>query len=108
MNPAKLNRRVAIDSEAITEDSFGGEVKTFGEVGTRAAGIYYGTGRERREAAQESAVQTATIETRLDSLTRIIKPRTHQFRFDGASWDIVSAVFEPRQGEAKFEAMRRG
>lgn len=55
---------------------------------TRKARVRFGTAQEKREAAQESASQTATFEcvrsTVLDAVT--LKDR---ITFDGSQWDLT-------------------
>lgn len=55
---------------------------------TRRAKVRFGTAQEKREAAQEGGVQTATFEcvrsAALDAITL-----EHRIGFDGSQWDIV-------------------
>lgn len=56
---------------------------------TAWARIRYGTGQERREAAQERASQAATFECEWSStLAGVIV--TDRISFEGDAWDIVS------------------
>jgi head-tail adaptor len=85
--------RVAFWRFTATRDDFGGQVKTWAAIpnGARWADIVFGTGRERREAAQEVASAPATFSVRRDSLTRTLTP-ADRLHYDGADWDISSVV----------------
>lgn len=71
-----------------TEDEYGQPVQTWATYATRRASVRFGTAQEKREAAQEGGVQSATFEcvrsTALDAIT--LKDR---ISFDGSKWDIV-------------------
>lgn len=55
---------------------------------TRAARVRFGTAQEKREAAQESASQTATFECVRSSTLDAI-PLTARISFDGSQWDLT-------------------
>lgn len=55
---------------------------------TVTAAVSFGTAQEKREAAQESASQTASFEClRTPTLDAI--PMTARLSFDGSQWDIT-------------------
>lgn len=55
---------------------------------TATARVRFGTAQEKREAAQESASQTATFEClRTPALAAV--PMTARIVFDGSQWDIT-------------------
>lgn len=60
-------------------------------VDTRRADIIFGTGQERRQAAQETASVPATFSMRRDSVTQTLTP-ADRLRYDDADWDISSIV----------------
>ena len=103
MASGKYNKRVRIQSTeqagGITEDAFGGEIQTFTDVETAGSGsavwaeVEYGSGAERRVgAAQEQANLPVMVKVRHSSITKNIRPGSHQLQFDGKTWDIESAA----------------
>lgn len=55
------------------------------------ASVSFGTGQERREAAQKSASLPATFGVLANSKTRELST-TDRISFDGSFWDIISVV----------------
>lgn len=98
MHSGQLDRRVSVQSVATTEDALGTPVENWTDAADRWASISYGTGQERRDAAQENASLNATFTVRDDSLTRAIAPGTHRLTFDGFIWDIVTNAPSARRG----------
>lgn len=66
----------------------------------RPAAVYYGSGGERRQAAVESAAQTATFNVLADSETRTVTTGD-RIEFNGTPWDITSIA--PIGGPVPFE-----
>lgn len=60
-DPGERPHLVTIQRATVATDDYGGEVRTWHDHATGWAKIAYGTGQERREAAQENASQTATF-----------------------------------------------
>lgn len=90
--PASKRRdRITLMRATVATDTYGGEVETWGELGKRWAWIIYGTGQERRAAAQTNATVTATFNVPRDPLTKAIVPKD-RIDFDGAEWNITSSV----------------
>lgn len=87
----ELRYRVTIQRYTVANDPLGGEVKTWADLAVRWSDISFGTGRERREAAQEVASVPATFLMRRDSVTATITP-ADRLRYDGVDWDITSVV----------------
>ena len=73
------------------DDDYGQPVETWADYATRRARVRFGTAQEKREAAQESASQTATFEcvrsADLDAVT--LKDR---ISYLGSAWDITEAA----------------
>lgn len=96
-----LDRFVRLERRSVTEDPYGGEVETWSTLADRRASVRFGTGQERREAAQEGSTLAATFRLRRDPATATLNT-TDRLRFDaldgGAdpasapAWDIVSVV----------------
>jgi hypothetical protein len=55
---------------------------------TRNARVRFGTAQEKREAAQESASQTATFECIRSPVLDAV-PLTARISFDGSQWDLT-------------------
>lgn len=80
---------VTFESGTPTEDDYGGETMAWGTLATVMAKVLYGTGAERRQAAQEQAQQAATIMVNFTpSLAGVVT--VNRARFDDATWDITS------------------
>jgi SPP1 family predicted phage head-tail adaptor len=79
---------IVFQRATVTTDDYGQEIETFADYVTRRARVRFGTAQEKREAAQESASQTATFEcvrsAELDAVT--LKDR---ISYDGSDWDIT-------------------
>lgn len=87
----QLRYRIELWRYTTTTDPLGGEIKAWAFLKKRWADMTSGTGRERREAAQEVSSIAATFSIRRDSLTRTLTP-ADRLRYDGADWDIASIV----------------
>lgn len=72
-----------------TTDNYGGETIVWATHTTAYAYVRYGTGQERREAAQEGAAQAATFECDWNAtLAGVLL--TDRISWDGDFWDITS------------------
>lgn len=69
------------------------------------ARVRFGTAQEKREAAQESAVQSATFECLSAPALRSVVA-TDRIRFDGSAWDI-SEIAPLDRMKIRFTATRR-
>lgn len=85
MNPGKRNRRVTIQTLTVTQDSHGGQVKTWADVVTVDAEVVPLSGRELIAAAQ--VMPQAQVKFRmnyrssLDEKARLV--------YDGKDYDIL-------------------
>lgn len=74
-----------------TDDDYGQPVETWADYATRRARVRFGTAQEKREAAQESASQSATFEcvrsSVMDGIT--LKDR---ISYLGDAWDITETA----------------
>jgi SPP1 family predicted phage head-tail adaptor len=91
--PSATERRYAISfiAPVVTTDEYNEPVEDWDEPTTLAtvrARVRFGSSQEQRQAAQESASQTATFEcvrsATLDAVT--VKDR---IQYDGSDWDIT-------------------
>lgn len=89
MDPGQREALVTFQRGTPTGDDYGGETISWATQATAWARIRYGTGQERREAAQERAVQSATFECEWSTeLAGVIV--TDRISFESEAWDIVS------------------
>ncbi len=89
-----------------TQDEYGEEIQTWADRGKEWAAVYLGRGDERRQAAQEQAVQAATFNMLSNGLTRGAKVED-RIVWDGSNWDVVSiAPDAPKRGEIEMTAKR--
>jgi SPP1 family predicted phage head-tail adaptor len=97
LSAGSRDRRIRFERATVAVDSHGAEVPTWGDVGGAWAQVLFGTGQERREAAQEQATAPATFRVLANPLTKGITAKD-RIRFDGSAWDIVSNVPLGRDG----------
>lgn len=91
MPAGKRDRKIVFErNTGTTTDDYGGKVPLWTGYATAWAEVRYGTGQERREAAQERASVAATFQVLANALTRALTP-LDRINFEGL-WDIVSAV----------------
>lgn len=82
---------VTIQRATVTTDDYGGEVRTWHTHTAGWAKISYGTGAERREAAQENAVQTAIFMFDWSPTLADVTAKDRLYIFDTV-WDITANV----------------
>ncbi|AHE55906.1 phage head closure protein [Sphingomonas sanxanigenens] len=85
------DRRVRFERSVITEDDFGGAVRTWELLCMAWAHVRFSAGAERRDAAQEGASAAATFVVPHNPRTRDISVND-RIQFDGSAWDIVSNI----------------
>lgn len=80
---------VAFERGTASTDDYGGETLTWATLEPAWAKVLYGTGAERRQAAQEETQQAATI---MVNWTPVLATLTAKDRatFDGFPWDITA------------------
>ena len=98
MKAGPRDQRITIQRKTATEDPYGGEVETWTNHAQEFAEYKPGTGQERRQAAQESASLVATFRVLDNPKTREVTPGQFRISYDGAAWDITSAVRLGRDG----------
>jgi SPP1 family predicted phage head-tail adaptor len=89
MDPGKRDSLITFERASVAADDYGGEEAEWVEHTTAWARIKYGTGQERREAAQERMSQAATFECEWSPTLAAIRT-TDRINFDGDTWDIIS------------------
>lgn len=89
MDPGQRDQPIIFERGTVTVDNYGGETPVWGEHLQAWARVKYGTGQERREAAQERMSQAATFECEYSPALADVQP-TDRILFDSATWDIIS------------------
>lgn len=89
MKAGPLKYRIGVQRFATVELPSGEESKQWADYTSAYAEISFGTGKERREAAQETASAPATFYVRRNAETATITP-ADRVTFDGSDWDISS------------------
>lgn len=89
-----------------TTDDHGGEVPGIpSQLAQAWVRVRYGTGQERREAAQQRASIAATFECNwTPSLASVVE--TDTISFDGGTWDITGKALVGHNSEIHFTAIR--
>lgn len=82
---------VRIQRSTVVTDDYGGETPTWHDLATAWAAVRYGTGQERRQAAQENASLAATFEFDWSPGLAAVQPTDRLYAFDTV-WDVASAV----------------
>lgn len=90
LTAGKRDRRITFARVSTARSALGVvEQGVWTALGSRWAGVRYGSGAERRAAAVEGAVQPATFRTLADTLTRTILV-ADRIEYGGLTFDIVS------------------
>jgi head-tail adaptor len=90
MDPGQRESLVTFQRGTPTGDDYTTEGSTsWATLVTAWARIKYGTGQERREAAQERMIQSATFECDWNTTLATVAI-TDRITFESESWDIVS------------------
>ncbi|MFQ3895489.1 phage head closure protein [Sphingobium sp. R-7] len=91
MRAGPRNRRIVVQRKTVIEDDYGGEIETWTDYAIIWGGVIWGTGAERREAAQLSASQPATFRVLANSETLALSVED-RISFAGGLWNITSVV----------------
>lgn len=89
MDPGKRDQMIVIERGTAITDDHGGETIAWDEFTRAWARIKYGTGQERRQAAQELAVQAATFECEWTPTLAAVVTKD-RILLGAEAWDIVS------------------
>lgn len=88
MVPAgRRDRWITLQRATMTVDAHGGETPSWSSLGKVKALVRWGTSQERRDAAQISAVQSATFVVPANGTTRGLTAED-RLQFEGSAWDI--------------------
>lgn len=91
MRAGPRNRKIRIERFVTTQNAYNEDIETWLEHCSAFAEVKFGTGTERREAAQESATAPATFRVLHTPFTSVVTGKD-RIVFDGSFWDISSAV----------------
>ncbi|NJC06518.1 head-tail adaptor [Sphingomonas kaistensis] len=96
---------IEVHRATTVRDGYGENAETFGLHYRAYASVRNGTGGERRQAAQEGGAQAATFGLTFSTVAAGTK-LTDQIQYQGATWDITSAVVEPQNAGVVLTAIR--
>ena len=88
------------------KDAHGGKIENWQLYASEWVAVWFGAAQERREAAQESASQSATFRALANSKTRSLTPRDRIAGYLGANWDITG-VAQVSADEVEITAVRK-
>jgi SPP1 family predicted phage head-tail adaptor len=92
ISDADRNRKVTFERQGPrTDDGYTTQPGEWEPYCTEWAAVTFGTGQERRAAAQEQASQTATFQVLRNAKTAALLP-TDRINLDGQFYDITSIV----------------
>jgi SPP1 family predicted phage head-tail adaptor len=104
MGAGDRNYRVVFQRATTIDDDLGQPIETWADYVVTTARVRFGTAQEQRQAAQESASQTATFEclrtSKVASVTLL-----DRIIFDGSYWDLAGRAPLDRQ-TVSFTAIR--
>lgn len=83
------NRLITIERATVVNDDYGGETLTWAAYAQAWAQVKYGTGGERRAAAQREEMLAATFRVLWTSALKTVTVED-RIAFDGFAWDIHS------------------
>lgn len=89
----------------VSVDNLGQETPTWGTLTTAYARVRHGTGQERRQAAQETAVQAATFECDWDAILDGVRVND-RISFDRSFWDVKGRAVIGANVDIHFTAVR--
>ena len=105
MDPGKRDQQIVIQRSAMTTNDYGEEIPGAATtIATLWVNVRYGTGQEKREAAQEAGSQSATFLCNWSPVLETVTLRDH-IQFLGSSWDITESARLER-GLHRFTAVR--
>jgi head-tail adaptor len=107
MQAGKRDCVIAFIAATDTTDDYNATVEDWDDpttLATRNARVTFGTGQEKREAAQQAASQSATFEC-VRSPTLDAVPMTARISFDGSQWNITERAPLDRK-TIRFTAVR--
>jgi head-tail adaptor len=105
MAAGRRNCRVMFQRNIPVENDHGDQLPDWQKLGNAWVAIAYGRGDERRLAASEQRVQSATVIALATSMTRSVTVQDRIVHHDQA-WNIVGIVPRLEKGEIDFDVRR--
>jgi head-tail adaptor len=88
MSATRRTELIVFERATFTTNDNNEQIPTWATYATRRARVRFGTAQEKREAAQEVGVQSATFECVSSSTLRSVTLKD-RISYLGSSWDIV-------------------
>lgn len=104
MDAGKRDQLITVQAPTATTDDYGGETLTWADVESPYAQVKYGTAGEKRQAAQEGGIQSATFLVDPSAALLAVDLRA-RIVFDGSNWDLTEKALLDRQ-TLRFTATR--
>lgn len=82
---------IVFERATMTENEYGEQIPTWAPYTSRWARVRFGTAQEKRQAAQESGVQSATFEC-LKSATLAAITLSDRISYLGSAWDLTEVA----------------
>lgn len=106
LDAGRRNKRIVIQRETeIGRDALNNPVRDWTQLANPWADVIFGSGTERRSAAQTGGTQAATFEVLKDSRTATLL-MTDRILFMGAPWDIRGIAPIGNEG-VRIDAVRQ-
>lgn len=103
----RLGQRITFQRVSVSTDDHGGETESWTTYASAWAEVHFGSGQERRAAAQEAATQSAGFVVLANTQTLALTPMDRIGGYLGSDWDIVSIFPAPRAGTVEITAVRK-
>lgn len=91
MRLADRDRLITFQRATTATDDHGGETPTWATLEQGWAKVRFGTAQEKREAAQERGIQSATFELMPTAALRTVTLKD-RIQFEGSDWDITEVA----------------
>ena len=91
MNASNRTELIVFQRGTPTEDEVGGQTIVWATYASRRARVRFGTAQEKREAAQEGGIQSATFECQRSATLDAVTLRD-RISYLSSSWDIVETA----------------
>jgi SPP1 family predicted phage head-tail adaptor len=91
VNRGAFDRLITIQRATVVADDYGGETPTWTDVEQVWARVRFGQAQEKREAAQEGGLQSATFEL-IPTTALLAVTLRDRILFDDSEWDIAEVA----------------
>lgn len=105
MSAGRRDQRITFQRNVPTESEHGDQLPGWTPLGDAWAAVHYGRGDERRQAASEQRVQSATFVVATCAMARgvtVLDRIVHA----GQAWNIIGIVPREQKGEIEYDARR--